>query len=102
MDFIKRHYEKIILLGLFVIFIGLMLMVQSVINSTRSVTDEHLALPKRQANFVNEDPAEEKFDTARLRENSRLKWFDKELRGDNYAQSDFVRIVRMKKAGNIR
>ena len=70
-------------------------MVQSVINSTRSVTDEHLALPKRQANFVNEDPAEEKFDTARLRENSRLKWFDKELRGDNYAQSDFVRAFPM-------
>lgn len=72
-----------------------MLLVQSVISSTQSVTEEHLALPKRQADFQNESPESEKFNTAKLREDSRLKWPGKEFRGEDYPQSDFVRAFPM-------
>ena len=61
MDFIKRHYEKIILLGLFLVFIGLMLLVQSVINSTREVNENDLRLPKRMPDYENIDPESPEF-----------------------------------------
>ena len=74
MDLIKRHYEKVILLGLFVLFVGLMFLVQSVIESTESVTDAELKLVKRKPDFENELPTLAKFDTNKLRESTSLKW----------------------------
>ncbi|MBR2720526.1 MAG: hypothetical protein IKB74_04240, partial [Lentisphaeria bacterium] len=68
MDFIKRHYEKVILLGLFVLFVGLMFLVQSIISSTRSITEKDLKLPKRTADHVNADVTDPQFDTAKIRE----------------------------------
>ena len=92
MDFLKRHYEKVILLGLFVFFIGLMYLVQTVINSTREVTPEQLALPKRVADYnlvKQDDPG---FNTDNLWKNSNLKW-DKIAAGK--AGNDFVAVVEM-------
>ena len=74
MDLIKRHYEKVILLGLFVLFVGLMFLVQSVIDSTESVSDAELKLVKRKPDFENEAPTLAKFDTGKLRESTSLKW----------------------------
>ena len=92
MDFLKRHYEKVILLGLFVFFIGLMYLVQTVINSTREVTPEQLALPKRVADYnlvKQDDPG---FNTDNLWKNSNLKW-DKIAAGKG--GNDFVAVVEM-------
>ncbi|MBO7328124.1 MAG: hypothetical protein J6W00_05055 [Lentisphaeria bacterium] len=74
MDLLKRHYEKVILLGLFVLFICLMVLVQSVINSTNEVTEADLKLPERKPDFVNEKAEDSKFDTAKLRDGTRLIW----------------------------
>ena len=74
MDFIKRHYEKVILLGLFLIFIGLMFLVQSVISSTQEVKESDLRLPPRQPDYVNEDEKDPKFNTETRWMNSNFKW----------------------------
>ena len=48
MDFLKRHYEKLILLGMLVLFIGIMLYVVSVAKQVQSVSDSELNLEDRQ------------------------------------------------------
>ena len=96
MDFIKKHYEKVILLGLFVIFIGLMFLVQSVISSTREVKDKDLALPARRPDYVNEDAGDKKFDTAERWEASHFDWQRKAHREkDELPVSDFVKSFSM-------
>lgn len=92
MDLIKRHYEKVILLGLFVLFVGLMFLVQSVIESTESVTDAELKLVKRKPDFENELPTLAKFDTNKLRESTSLKWENGKRDSLN---SDFVESFPM-------
>lgn len=74
MDFLKRHYEKVILLGLFVFFIGLMYLVQTVIDSTREVTEADLALPQRTPDYEQVVKEGSEFDTAKLWADSHLKW----------------------------
>ena len=46
MDFLKRHYEKVILLGLFVLFIVLMFLVLDVIAQSRELDKTELRLPR--------------------------------------------------------
>lgn len=90
MNLIKRHYEKVILMALFVIFLGLMFVVQSVISESGAITEEDLKLTKRDADFVNEDPADERFDTKKRWEDSQLVWRANVSRegGENF--SDFI------------
>lgn len=95
MDFIKRHYEKVILLGLFVLFVGLMFLVQSVISSTGEVSDAQLKLPKRVPDFSETTPTGEKFDTVKIREATQLVWRGQEFKGADYVKSDFVSVFPM-------
>jgi len=62
------------LLGLFLIFIGLMFLVQSVISSTQEVKESDLRLPPRQPDYVNEDEKDPKFNTETRWMNSNFKW----------------------------
>jgi len=101
-DFIKRHYEKVILLGLFVLFVGLMFLVQSIISSTRSITEKDLKLPKRTADHVNADVTDPQFDTAKIREATRLVWGErkgqdneKDVNPDAAVWADFVTPFEM-------
>ena len=95
MDFIKRHYEKVILLGLFVIFIGLMFLVQSVISSTQEVKESDLKLPPRSPDFQNEDPKDDKFDTDKRWNNSNFIWKTPEIADKSEPVSDMVSAYKM-------
>jgi len=94
-DFIKRHYEKVILLGLFVIFIGLMFLVQSVISSTQEVKESDLKLPPRSPDFQNEDPKDDKFDTDKRWNNSNFIWKTPEIADKSEPVSDMVSAYKM-------
>lgn len=101
MDFIKKHYEKVILLGLFLIFIGLMFLVQSVINSTREVKDSDLKLPPRQPDYINEDNKDAKFNTQIRWMSSNFKWNSLPAVADNGEPSnDLVSPFQMAECSN--
>lgn len=51
MEFLKRHYEKLILLLLLLAFIGTMMYVLEIIKQTKEVTEESLQLPTRSADY---------------------------------------------------
>ena len=70
------------MLGLFVLFICLMFLVQSVINSTNEVTEADLKLPERKPDFINENAADGKFDTVKIREITRLTWGERQGKDD--------------------
>ena len=95
MDFIKRHYEKVILLGLFVIFIGLMFLVQSVISSTQEVKESDLKLPRRSPDFQNEDPKDGKFDAVKRWNDSNFVWIVPENADKSEPVSDLVSAYKM-------
>ena len=95
MDFIKRHYEKVILLGLFAVFIGLMFLVQSVISSTKEVNENDLRLPKRTPDYVNIDPESPEFDTAARWQNSRFQWAAVSAPKDGIPAVDFVSMFEL-------
>ncbi|MBE6365956.1 MAG: hypothetical protein E7053_09475 [Lentisphaerae bacterium] len=95
MDFIKRHYEKIILLGLFLVFIGLMLLVQSVINSTREVNENDLRLPQRMPDYENIDPESPEFDTDARWQNSRFQWVAAAVSENDSPAVDFVSMFEL-------
>lgn len=52
MDFIKRHYEKLILLFMLVLFIGIMFYVMQVAQRARSISDADLKLPDLKADYT--------------------------------------------------
>jgi len=60
-EFLKRHYEKLILLGLALTFIATMFHVLSIINRTREVKDSHLRIPHFTADYQQRDPADPAF-----------------------------------------
>ncbi|MBR7120754.1 MAG: hypothetical protein IKC94_00745 [Lentisphaeria bacterium] len=95
MDFIKRHYEKVILMGLFAVFIGLMVLVQSVISSTREVNENDLHLPQRMPDYENIDPASQEFDTDARWENSRFQWNAAETSKSGLPTVDFVSMFEL-------
>ena len=98
MDFLKRHYEKVILVGLFLLFIGLMLLVQSIIGKTRSVSDSDLKLPTPKADHEVANPADRKFDVAYMWDSSKLVWnagIGREAPGNIFGYSDLVNVFQI-------
>ncbi len=74
MEFLKRHYEKLILLFLLVAFIISMIHVLRIIQQTREVTEASLQIPTREADYEPQDPGSESFDIAGKFESTGLKW----------------------------
>ncbi len=74
MDLIKRHYEKLILLVLFLTFIGTMIYVLNIIRQTSEVTEESLQIPTREADYEQHDPASPVFDVAGMVKATSLVW----------------------------
>ncbi len=54
MEFIKRHYEKLLLAGLLVIFIGFMVYLAGIMKTAGSVTQDDLKLRKYRPDFKQE------------------------------------------------
>ena len=65
MDFIKRHYEKMLLLFMLVLFIGIMFYVMQVAQRARSISDADLKLPDLKADYTPQ-PASGNKDRVRL------------------------------------
>ena len=55
MEFIKRHYEKLLLAGLLIMFIGSMVYLAGIMRETGSIRLENLKIPTRAADFQMPD-----------------------------------------------
>lgn len=123
MEFLKRHYEKLILLALSVISLFAVLYMASVIGDTKEVTDRDLKIPTRSPDYktldeqlkrYGEAPAEDKekfsdvvkmyadtdkFNAEKLIETTPLKWTASTRRTANAPGnapfSDLVAIFKM-------
>lgn len=95
MDFLKRHYEKVILVGLFVLFIGLMFFVQSIVGSTSQVTEKDLKLPEPKVDYQNKDPKDETFNADKRWNDTKLVWDPNNSREKGKVYSDFVSVFPM-------
>ncbi|MDD3154964.1 MAG: hypothetical protein PHS41_08850 [Victivallaceae bacterium] len=62
MDFLKRHFEKLILLLLLVLFALLLLYLVNIIQSTGEVKDSDLRIPTREADYQTIAETNPKFD----------------------------------------
>ena len=76
MDFLKRHYEKVILVGLILGFIVLMIMAQLIISRTQEVKDSDLEIPQPKADYDPDavKPDNKDFDPVYKREHTKLVW----------------------------
>ena len=74
MDILKKHYEKLILLLLLLIFIGLMFHVLSIVKQTGEIQDHHLRIPTREPDHVTQDPNNETFDVEKIFQETSLSW----------------------------
>jgi len=101
-DFLKHHYEKLILAVLLVAFIGMMFYVLNIIQDTRKVDDSKLEIQERTADYVVAEP--DKKENVDLRpadywKASALNWQKSDVRKDKSSDglhfSDLVQIYPM-------
>ena len=95
MDFLKRHYEKVILLGLFVLFIALMFMVQGIIGRTQEISEKDLQLPKREADHEMVDAKDKMFDPEYMWKDTKLVWNDGASRDPQSKIAGFSDLVHV-------
>ena len=74
MEFLKRHYEKLILLFMLVAFIISMIHVLRIIQQTREVTEASLQIPTRKADYEPQNPEAAEFDVEGKFKSTSLKW----------------------------
>jgi len=99
LDFIKRHYEKLILLLLLVIFIGSMFHVLNIVKETGEVEEGHLQIPTRDPDYQMHAPDNVIFNIPELLKSNSVSWVDpgprKPADADHYSDLvDVFRIVR--------
>ena len=97
MEFLKRHYEKLILLGLSLAFIATMFHVLSIIDRTREVKDSDLQIPKFTADYQPKDPKNPDFDGDSLATRAAPRWAASKSRSVDCSDysSDLVRTFEM-------
>lgn len=97
MEFIKRHYEKLILLVLSLIFIATMVHVLGVITRTREVKESDLQIPTRQADYQVQDGKSDRFVPDRFVANCAPDWQKSAPRSAVCANhfSDLVKVFQM-------
>ena len=94
MDFLNKHYEKLILLAVLVIFFIGMIFVLNTLDKTREVKDSDLRIPTRQPDYVGTAKQEKKV-SAQWAEGD-LNWLRGETRKNFKVQacySDLVQFV---------
>lgn len=74
MEFLKRHYEKLILLFMLMAFIISMIHVLRIIQQTREVTEASLQIPTRKADYEPQNPEAAEFDVEGKFKSTSLKW----------------------------
>lgn len=97
MEFLKRHYEKLILLGLSLAFIATMFHVLSIINRTREVKDSDLKIPHFEADYQQRDPDSSDFRSDELATATAPRWSASTRRSVDCSDfsSDLVRTFEM-------
>ena len=97
MEFLKRHYEKLILLGLGLAFIATMFHVLSIINRTKEVKDSDLQIPTFTADYQPKDPKNPEFDGNALAATAAPRWNASTRRSVDCSDytSDLVRTFEM-------
>ena len=94
MDFIKKHYEKLILLLLLVIFIASMFHVLNIVKQTGEVQEHHLQIPTRDPDYKIHSPDDPIFDVAELLKSTSLNWINPGPRNpadaDHYSDLAYV------------
>ncbi|MCQ2352066.1 MAG: hypothetical protein MJ033_01130 [Victivallaceae bacterium] len=93
MELIKRHYEKVILLGVFLLVILAMLFAISAINETREISDDKLRLPRMKADYEKADPASERFQTQKRIQSSALSWSSPSARNAALCSNHYSDLV---------
>jgi len=73
-EFLKRHYEKLILLVLSIISILTVTHIFSIMDKTREVKDSDLKIPTRQADYQVHDEKSDDFVESKIIGGSALKW----------------------------
>ncbi len=99
MEFFKRHYEKVILLGLLLFFILTMIHVLSIVGTTNEITAEDLRIPPMSANYEMNDPADDRFNIPKVMDQNRMNWSAAGARDQRYAEytSDLVQTFPIAK-----
>lgn len=76
MDFIKKHYEKLILLLLLVIFIASMFHLLNIVKQTGEIQDHHLQIPTRDPDYKIHSPDDPVFDVVEQLKSTSLNWIE--------------------------
>ena len=95
MNFLKRYYDKVILLVLFVVFVVLMLYVSTVVDQTKEVTDDKLRLTRAKSDpdtYGKFKETDLEFQYSALWNESRFNW-QKSSRGEG--ASDLLEIEQL-------
>ena len=95
MNFLKRYYDKVILLVLFIVFVVLMLYVSTVVDQTKEVTDDKLMLTRAKPDpetYGNFKETNREFQYSALWKDSRFNW-KKADRGEG--ASDLLEVEQL-------
>ncbi len=95
MNFLKRYYDKAILLVLFVFFVILMFSVLSIIEATGAVTQKDLELPPRIPNHETADQNDPKFNIEKLWKDSAMDWQSGAKGEDKENASDLIKAEKL-------
>lgn len=106
MEFLRRHYEKLILLALAIISIITVLHLVSIVGRTKEVKDSDLKIPTRQPDYEVHDAKSAEFVTPRLIAGTALLWPESQGRikdengrpkddDSNRNFSDLVKVFKM-------
>ena len=91
MEFLKRHYEKLILLVLLLGFIVSMIYVFRIISATSEIKESDLDIPTREADYQPADPADPQFNVKVQLGGTQLHWDPSAARNAENAEfSDLV------------
>ena len=97
MDFLKKHYEKLILLFLLVVFIASMFHVLNIVKQTGEVQEHHLQIPTRDPDYKIHSPDDPIFNVPELLKSTSLNWVSAGPRvaadADHY--SDLAQVFRI-------
>ena len=74
MDFLNKHYEKLILLGMLVFFIIAMVNVLSISSQTGEVKDSDLRIPTRQPDYKPENASDKRFTVEAILDTGKFSW----------------------------
>ena len=99
MDILKKHYEKLILLLLLLIFIGLMFHVLSIVQQTGEIQDHHLQIPTREPDYKTQDPNDVSFDVLKIFKDTSLSWVNPgpRTKSDSGVYTDLAYVFKIVK-----